>query len=59
MPPIGPDYWQDTGVILPAALQSLRWRDVFTGSLLEARELALPAGGIFESFPVALLAPAD
>ena len=51
--PLGPEVWQDTGVILPRPAPSL-WRNVLTGQVLSG-DRTLWAGEIFQHFPVALL----
>ncbi|MGC1401701.1 MAG: malto-oligosyltrehalose synthase [Thermodesulfobacteriota bacterium] len=51
--PIGPEVWQDTGVILPGPAPSL-WCNVLTGQVLPGDRI-LWAGEIFQHFPVALL----
>jgi len=54
-PPLGPEYWQDTAVVVPSDLGP-RFVNALTGERLEARDDALPLGEIFAHFPVALLA---
>ncbi len=51
--PLGPEVWQDTGVILPEPAPSL-WRNRLTGQVLSGDQ-TLWAGEIFQHFPVALL----
>jgi len=51
--PLGPEIWQDTGVILPEQAPLL-WRNVLTSQVLSGRQ-TLWAGEIFQHFPVALL----
>jgi (1->4)-alpha-D-glucan 1-alpha-D-glucosylmutase len=51
--PLGPEVWQDTGVILPEPAPSL-WRNMLTGQVLSGDQ-TLWAGEIFQHFPVALL----
>jgi (1->4)-alpha-D-glucan 1-alpha-D-glucosylmutase len=51
--PLGPEVWQDTGVILPEPAPSL-WRNMLTGQVLSGNQ-TLWAGEIFQHFPVALL----
>jgi len=54
-PPLGPEYWQDTAVVVPSDLGA-RFVNALTGERLEARDDALPLGEILAHFPVALLA---
>ena len=54
-PPLGPEYWEDTALVVPADLGA-RVVNALTGERLEARDEALPLGEIFAYFPVALLA---
>jgi (1->4)-alpha-D-glucan 1-alpha-D-glucosylmutase len=51
--PLGPEIWQDTGVILPEQAPLL-WRNVLTSQVLSGGQ-TLWAGEIFQHFPVALL----
>lgn len=51
--PLGPEIWQDTGVILPEQAP-LFWRNVLTSQVLSGGQ-TLWAGEIFQHFPVALL----
>jgi (1->4)-alpha-D-glucan 1-alpha-D-glucosylmutase len=57
--PLGPDVWQTTAVVLPAACPAGAWRNVFTGEELRPRkqngQVVLPLGEVFAHFPVALL----
>jgi (1->4)-alpha-D-glucan 1-alpha-D-glucosylmutase len=61
--PLGPDIWQDTGVLLPAAMPGERWRNVFTGEVLTTTEYQsrpfLLAADMFADFPVALFVAQD
>src|SRR5262245_1156192 len=61
-PPFGRDVWGDTRVVLPEALSARRFRNVYTGEMIEAEGVdegpALRAAAIFLTFPVALLEPA-
>jgi (1->4)-alpha-D-glucan 1-alpha-D-glucosylmutase len=53
--PLGPEYWQDTGLVVPADLGA-RFVNVLTGERQQARGDTLALGDIFAHFPVALLA---
>jgi (1->4)-alpha-D-glucan 1-alpha-D-glucosylmutase len=59
--PLGPDVWQDTRLVLPGVDPNSRWRNVFTGEVLEASEHqgkpSLALGEVFACFPVALFIP--
>jgi len=61
--PLGPDVWQDTGLLLPAATRGERWRNLFTGEVLTTGENQgrpyLPAALVFANFPVALFLAQD
>jgi (1->4)-alpha-D-glucan 1-alpha-D-glucosylmutase len=56
---LGRGTWENTRVELPTAFGVRRWREAFTGALIQAvedeRGVALDAAEIFEHFPVALL----
>ncbi len=52
--PLGP-VWQDTRVVLPAALAGRRFRDAFTGRTLIPREGALVLSDLFAHLPIAFL----
>jgi (1->4)-alpha-D-glucan 1-alpha-D-glucosylmutase len=52
--PLGP-IWQDTRIALTDALAGRRFRDVFTGRTLGARDGALAAAEVLAHLPVALL----
>ncbi|MQA29032.1 MAG: malto-oligosyltrehalose synthase [Luteitalea sp.] len=59
-PPIGPDVWRDTRILLPADLGSPALRDVFTATSIPVRQtddegMVLDAATVFARFPVALL----
>ncbi len=57
--PIGSEVWQNTAVIMSEANAPRRWRNVFTGELLEAdSDRSLSLASILAHFPVALLEPA-
>ncbi|MGZ3614071.1 MAG: malto-oligosyltrehalose synthase [Thermodesulfobacteriota bacterium] len=51
--PLGPEIWQDTGVILPEQAPLL-WHNVLTNQVLSGGQ-TLWVGEIFQHFPVALL----
>ena len=53
-PPLGPEYWQDTALVVPAELGA-RFVNALTGERLETRGDALGLGAVFAHFPVALL----
>jgi len=60
--PVGPEFWVDTGVTLPAevgAAPGTRFHNVFTDETVTAEEGVhgprLAAGTVFATFPVALL----
>ncbi|MGB9284708.1 MAG: hypothetical protein WCB59_11900, partial [Candidatus Sulfotelmatobacter sp.] len=56
-PPIGPEVWEDTYILLPSCNCSKLYCNVFTGEVLEprqARELRMDASAGFAEFPVAL-----
>jgi (1->4)-alpha-D-glucan 1-alpha-D-glucosylmutase len=53
--PLGPEYWQDTALVVPGELGG-QFVNVLTGERVQAREDALMLGDIFAHFPVALLA---
>ena len=54
--PIGTAVWRDTAIPVPSAR---RWRDLFTGALVDAADDALPAAAALARLPVACLEPAD
>jgi len=56
--PLGPEYWSDTHLSLPAAAGS-RFRNVLTGQPVDAPGGALAVGHVLTSFPVALLERQD
>ncbi len=53
-PPLGPEYWRDTALVVPADLGT-RFVNVLTGEHVQARGDALALAEIFAHFPVALL----
>jgi (1->4)-alpha-D-glucan 1-alpha-D-glucosylmutase len=53
--PLGKRVWSDTAVVLPKQLTARRFRNLFTGSLLER----LDAAEIFAHLPVAVLLATD
>ncbi|GAB4193449.1 MAG: malto-oligosyltrehalose synthase [Roseiflexaceae bacterium] len=59
LPPVGAAVWGDTTLLLPATRNGVRYRNLFTGELLEARALSdgfgLPLAEVLDRFPVALL----
>jgi (1->4)-alpha-D-glucan 1-alpha-D-glucosylmutase len=55
-PPIGPEVWGDTALLLPPDLPVEGWTNTFTGeSVHSSADRALPVARILASFPVALL----
>jgi len=58
-PPLGPDCWRDTRIMLPEIDSGLIWRNIFTGQDLVVEEKVgeryLLAASLFAHFPVALL----
>ena len=60
--PLGPAVWQDTGIVLPAALADGVWVNWFTQETLVPRDddgrVVLDAAQVFRNFPYALLVPA-
>jgi (1->4)-alpha-D-glucan 1-alpha-D-glucosylmutase len=54
-PPLGPEYWQDTALVVPADLGT-RFVNALTGEHVQARDGALALADVFAHFPVALLA---
>ncbi|MBL8800288.1 MAG: malto-oligosyltrehalose synthase, partial [Planctomycetia bacterium] len=54
--PCGTLIWKDTALKLPAEAKGLRWRNVFTGAVLDGRSTSdLPMSQVCADFPVALL----
>ena len=58
-PPVGPDVWGDTLVVVPSWRPGSMYRNLFTGETwpsqtVEERQM-LPAGELFGTYPVALL----
>jgi (1->4)-alpha-D-glucan 1-alpha-D-glucosylmutase len=57
--PLGSEVWSDGGLLMPEEDRNRRFRNVFTGELVEPVERhgykALPLAGVFANFPVALL----
>jgi (1->4)-alpha-D-glucan 1-alpha-D-glucosylmutase len=54
--PLGPEYWQDTVLVVPRDVGA-RFVNVLTGERLSTRDDTLALGDVFAHFPVALLAP--
>ncbi len=56
--PVGPDYWEDTTVAVPAEIH-VPLRDAFTGAAVEiegpADDRRLAVGQVLRAFPIALL----
>jgi (1->4)-alpha-D-glucan 1-alpha-D-glucosylmutase len=61
--PSGEAAWGDTAVLLRKPWSGARWRDVFSGRLIEARERrglpSLPLADVFSTVPFALLLRED
>jgi (1->4)-alpha-D-glucan 1-alpha-D-glucosylmutase len=55
--PVGSS-WEDTKVLLPAALAGRRWREVLTDRSFGADSGAMPLAEVLAHLPVALLTPA-
>jgi (1->4)-alpha-D-glucan 1-alpha-D-glucosylmutase len=59
LPPVGPEVWGRTQLLLPAALAGRSWRNVFTGQALTPDDHSGAPGPLLASvlgrFPVALL----
>lgn len=55
VPPVGKRTWREDRIVLPGDAP-VRWRNVFTGELLESSG-CLPLAGVFGVSPVALLVP--
>ncbi len=57
--PIGETVWQDTRMLLPEHLSELRWRNLFTGQVVSAKQAerrsVLALDEVFADFPLALL----
>ncbi len=58
-PPIGPEVWGNTRLLLPDAPIPRRWRDILTDRVVEVQDVdgrpTLPISDVFQSIPVALL----
>jgi (1->4)-alpha-D-glucan 1-alpha-D-glucosylmutase len=58
-PPLGPEVWHDTALVLPAQPAGRAWRNIFTGEELRPAggngQPVLPLGQVLAHFPVALL----
>ncbi len=61
--PFSKAVWGDTSLVLPGTAPGARYRNIFTGELLEARaaegRTVLSLADVFTCFPVALLEQAD
>lgn len=55
LPMVEADFWQDTHIVLPAAMAARHWHQVFTPYALQARNATLAASQILADFPVAIL----
>jgi (1->4)-alpha-D-glucan 1-alpha-D-glucosylmutase len=58
LPPIGPQIWDDTRVLLPAGYLSAKYQNAFTGETIEPEtadsNTKIAVSEILEKFPVAL-----
>jgi (1->4)-alpha-D-glucan 1-alpha-D-glucosylmutase len=57
-PPVGPEIWGDTQLVLPFCDPKKKYRNQFTGKLLEV-ERQISVSQAFADFPLALYAPLD
>jgi maltooligosyltrehalose synthase len=62
-PPLGPEVWRGTWLLLPPELASREYRDLYTGARVTVGEwegkAAVPLEAVLARFPVALLHGAD
>jgi (1->4)-alpha-D-glucan 1-alpha-D-glucosylmutase len=58
LPPVGPGVWEDTQLVLPFCDCKKKYRNQFTGELLEV-ERQISVSRAFAEFPIALYAPLD
>jgi (1->4)-alpha-D-glucan 1-alpha-D-glucosylmutase len=61
-PPFGPEIWSDTEILLPAQARGARFRNIFTGEIVDvlstdepAGTCRLPVASVLSRFPVAVL----
>jgi len=56
VPPIGPETWEDTEILLPSSISRLECRNAFTGERVEFAEFraSIAVSELFRHFPVAL-----
>jgi (1->4)-alpha-D-glucan 1-alpha-D-glucosylmutase len=54
IPPIGPNIWQDTQVLLPKKIRGKKFTNIFTGKIVEL-ETEIPVSHVLLEFPVAVL----
>ena len=57
-PPLGPDIWGNTRVMLPEGADNLRFQNVFTNEVVSAGQGGLNLAELLAVLPVALLKPA-
>jgi (1->4)-alpha-D-glucan 1-alpha-D-glucosylmutase len=65
-PPVGPEIWSDTEILLPAQARGTHFRNLFTGETIAVRSTDEPGGGcllpvatVLRQFPVAVLEHLD
>jgi (1->4)-alpha-D-glucan 1-alpha-D-glucosylmutase len=65
-PPVGPEIWSDTEILLPAQARGTHFRNLFTGETVAVRSTDEPGGGcllpvatVLSQFPVAVLEHLD
>ena len=56
VPPIGPEIWEDTEILLPSSISRVECRNAFTGERVEFAEFRarIAVSELFRHFPVAL-----
>lgn len=58
MLPLGNEVWKDTCIVIPFAETGTKYRNIFTGEIVAAKEqqgTVLPLSEVFTNFPVALM----
>lgn len=65
-PPIGPEIWSDTEIVLPAQARGTKFRNLFTGETVDVLSTdeaggscRLPVAAVLSQFPVAVLEHVD
>ena len=65
-PPVGPEIWSDTEILLPAQARGTQFRNLFTGETVDVLSTDEPGGGcrlpvatVLSQFPVAVLEHVD